>query len=65
MIGNQNEKVVLFPNMVENLLKKAFTAKEEKRYEEAQGHLLPILQFSPRHPVALLFYMMRNVLKKP
>lgn len=54
MIGNQNEKVVLFPNMVENLLKKAFAAKEEKRFEEAQGHLLPILQFSPRHPVALL-----------
>lgn len=54
MIGNQNEKVVLFPNMVENLLKKAFTAKEEKRFEEAQGHLLPILQNSPRHPAALL-----------
>jgi tetratricopeptide (TPR) repeat protein len=54
MNGNENDKIVLFPNMVENLLKKAFTAKKEKRYEEAQGHLLPILQFSPRHPVALL-----------
>ena len=53
-MAGQDEKVILFPSMVESLLKKAIEAREEKRFEEAQRYVLPILQFSPRHPVALL-----------
>lgn len=54
MDGEQDGKVILFPNLVESLLRRAVKAKEEKRFEEAQGHLLSILQISPRHPAALL-----------
>lgn len=53
-MAEQDEKVILFPSMVESLLKKAIEARKEKRFEEAQRLVLPILQFSPRHPVALL-----------
>lgn len=54
MPQHDNEKIVLFPGLVEKRLKEALEAVEKNEYDQALEHVQAILRVTPDHPQALL-----------
>ncbi|MFT9849820.1 tetratricopeptide repeat protein [Aneurinibacillus sp. REN35] len=54
MPQHDNEKVVLFPGLVEKRLREARAAAEESEYDQALEHVQELLRITPDDPEALL-----------